>query len=77
MKITGSYSSIKFDLENGYVLKADGEMLVGGQFVVYKNSMKRWESPHEEDIVSEQDIQQIITKVEKMSNENTIKLIFE
>jgi hypothetical protein len=77
LKITGSYSSIKFDLENGYVLKADGEMLVGGQFVVYKNSMKRWESPHEEDIVSEQDIQQIITKVEKMSNENTIKLIFE
>lgn len=36
MKITGGSSYIKFDLENGYTLKAEGEMLVGGKFVVYK-----------------------------------------
>ncbi|MBC1571800.1 hypothetical protein HCJ25_09020 [Listeria sp. FSL L7-1426] len=45
MKITGNSSHVKFDLENGYVVKADGEMLVGGKFVVFKDSMKNWEPP--------------------------------
>ena len=29
MKITGSNNYVKFDLENGYVIKAEGEMLMG------------------------------------------------
>ena len=29
MKITGSMNYVKFDLENGYIIKAEGEMLVG------------------------------------------------
>lgn len=36
MKITGSMNYVKFDLENGYVIKAEGEVLVGRKFVVYK-----------------------------------------
>ena len=28
MKITGSMNYVKFDLENGYVVKAEGEMPV-------------------------------------------------
>ena len=28
MKITGSMNYVKFDLENGYIIKAEGEMLV-------------------------------------------------
>ncbi|WP_434777192.1 hypothetical protein [Neisseria sp. Ec49-e6-T10] len=44
MKITGTNSSIQFDLENGYILKAQGEILVGGKFVVYKDSINMWEN---------------------------------
>lgn len=29
MKSTGSMDYVKFDLENGYVIKAEGEMLAG------------------------------------------------
>ena len=47
MKITGSMNYVKFDLENGYVIKAEGEMLVGRRFVAYTDTMKAWESPHE------------------------------
>ena len=35
MKIAGSMNYVKFDLENGYVIKAEGEMLVGRKFVAY------------------------------------------
>lgn len=77
MKITGSNSYIKFDLENGYVLKADGEMLVGRKFVVYKDSMKSWEAPHENEEISDGQITDIIEQVKLSSNQNTVHIIFE
>ena len=77
MKITGSNSYIKFDLENGYVLKADGEMLVGRKFVVYKDSMKSWEAPHENEEISDGQIADIIEQVKLSSNQNTVHIIFE
>lgn len=77
MKITGSMSYIKFDMENGYVIKAEGEMLVGRQFVVYKDTMKHWEPPHDNEIISEEQINGIIEEVDRITNENTVKLIFE
>ena len=43
MKITGSMNYVKIDLGNGYVVKAEGEMLVGKKFVVYRDTMKFWE----------------------------------
>ncbi|KJQ71904.1 hypothetical protein TZ93_01696 [Streptococcus mitis] len=35
MKISGTRSIITFDYENGYVLKAKGELLTDGSFTVY------------------------------------------
>lgn len=77
MKITGSNSYVKIDLENGYVVKADGEMLVGGRFVAYKDTMQRWEEPHEDEKLSENDIKDIIRQVEENTNENTVQISFE
>lgn len=77
MKITGSNSYVKFDLENGYVVKAEGEMLVGGKFVVFKDSMKNWEPPHENEALSESEIQDIINQVQQSMNENTVQISFE
>jgi hypothetical protein len=56
MKITGSMDYVKIDLENGYVLKAEGEMLLGRKFVVYKDTMKNWEPPHENEELCEEHI---------------------
>jgi len=77
MKITGSSSYIKFDLENGYVLKADGEMLIGKKFVVYKDSMKAWEPPHQDEKITEEQVIDIIDQVERNINENTVQIVFE
>lgn len=76
MKITGSRDYVKFDLENGYVVKAEGEMLIGRRFVVYKNTMK-FETPHEKEKITLSQIEGIINEVQKNTNENTVQLIFE
>ena len=77
MKITGSMNYVKFDLENGYVLKAEGEMLVGHKFVVYKDTMKFWEKPHEKEGVTEEQKEAIIRNVINSMNDSTVQIIFE
>lgn len=77
MKVTGSRSYVKFNLENGYVVKAEGEMLVGRRFVVFTDTMKFWEAPHEKEEVTPSQIEEIIKEVQRQTNENTVQLIFE
>ena len=77
MKITGSMNYVKFDLENGYIIKAEGEMLVGRKFVVYTDTMKTWEPPHENEKLSKEQIEEIIREVQESMNENTVQIIFE
>lgn len=77
MKIRGSRSYVTFDLENGYRIKATGEMLTKGIFLVYKDSMKEWEIPHDKEEVSENQIQEIIQQVKQNTKENSVQLIFE
>lgn len=77
MKITGSSSHVKFDLENGYAVKADGEMLVGGKFVAFKDSMTNWEPPYEDRKLSEDEVQEVIRQVKQNTNENTVQISFE
>ena len=77
MIIAGSMNYVKFDLENGYVIKAEGEMLVGRKFVAYMDTMKTWEPPHENEKISKEQIERIIQEVQKSMNENTVQIIFE
>ncbi|SCY74980.1 Imm74 family immunity protein [Butyrivibrio sp. INlla14] len=77
MKIRGGRDYIKFDLENGYIVKAEGEMLIGGKFVVYKNTMKAWEPPHENEEFCEKDIEGIIAEVQRITTKDTVQLVFE
>ena len=77
MKITGSNSYIKFDLETGYVIKGEGERLAGGKFVVYKDSMNSWEPPHEDEKITNEQKLMIIEQVKKSINKNTVQIVFE
>lgn len=65
MKITGGMNYVKIDLGNGYVVKAEGEMLVGKKFVVYRDTMKFWEPPHEHEELLEEQIESIIQEVQR------------
>lgn len=77
MKITGSSSYVRFDFENGYSVVAQSEKLIGQEFLVYLNTMKKWESPHENEELTDTHIQEIIRAVKSQTNENTLKVTFE
>lgn len=77
MKITGGRNYVKFDMENGYIMRAEGEMLLGKKFVVYKDTMQTWEVPHEKEVISEEQKEKIIQEVMNNMNENTVQIIFE
>ena len=77
MKITGSMNYVKFDLENGYVVKAKGEMLIGKKFVAYRYTMKFSEPPHENEELLEEQIESILQEVQRNMNENTVQIVFE
>ncbi|WP_242236920.1 Imm74 family immunity protein [Streptococcus acidominimus] len=76
MKISGTRSSITFDLENGYILKAQGELLVNNRFAVYKDSMNSWEPPFDTILVTQQDVENIINEVKNTENEQTVHIEF-
>ena len=75
MKITGTRSTITFDLENGFLLRAQGE-LINKKFVVYKDSMTHWEPPHENLPITPREIDNIINMTKKMESDQTIRLDF-
>ena len=52
-------------------------MLVGRKFVVYLDTMKTWESPHESEKIGKEQIERIIYEVKKSMNENTVQIVFE
>ena len=77
MKISGGRNYVKFDLENGDIVKAEGEILLGRKFVVYKATMKYLAGFHKGEKLSSEQIQDIIFEVQRMTNENTVQLVFE
>lgn len=77
MKVTGTRSQVWFDLENGYIAKASGELLVGGVFVVETSTMKFWEPPHEREAITPSQIEMIVSEVRRLTNKNTAQIIFE
>lgn len=77
MKVTGGRDYIKFDLGNGYVAKASGELLAGSTFVVETSTMKFWEPPHQNEAILPSQIEMIKNEVCQIMNENTAQIIFE
>lgn len=60
--IRGGRDYIKITYDNGYVMKAYGELEIGG-FVVYKSSINGWQPPHDTEEFSEKDREKIILDV--------------
>jgi len=73
MKIGMTRGDITFDLENGYSVTALGEMLMGGRFDVYTETMKFWDKPHDNEAVTDEQIGQIIAAADReMENSYTL-----
>ena len=76
MKISGTRSIITFDYENGYVLKAEGELLTDNSFLVYRSSMQNWEPPYNHIRISQKEIDKLIEEVNSMTTEQTVLIEF-
>ena len=76
MKISGTRSIITFDYENGYVLKAEGELLTDGSFTVYRSSIQNWELPYNHIRISQKEIDKLIEEVNSMTTEQTVLIEF-
>lgn len=75
MKITGTMPYIKVEID-GKVVKIGGEKIIGG-FGAYKNTIKRWESPYDNEIIDEKKKQEIIDKVINKTENSHLVITFE
>ncbi len=75
MKITGTMSYIKVEIE-GKTVKIEGEKVIGG-FIAFKNTIKNWEPPYENEIIDEKLKQEIIQKVSDKTKNSHLVITFE
>lgn len=75
--IRGSIFDVRVTYDNGYTVKINGELLPGSKFIAYKKSIKAWEAPHEDEILSEEMTNKLINDVEKRNLPGTVTIIFE
>lgn len=75
LNITGTSSYIKIEYNNK-IVKAQGEMIVGG-FIAYKNTMVSWEPPHQNEKFNQEIRDTIINKVINYCKGKEFKVIFE
>lgn len=76
-QIKGGWNYLTLEYENGYAMKAYGELRPGAVFLVYKSSMKDWLPPRENDVVDEKVIAAIIKEVTDSYEEGQVKILFE
>ena len=75
MNITGTMSYIKVEIE-GKTVKIQGEKVIGG-FIAFKNTIKNWEPPYENEIIDEKLKQEIIQKVSDKTKNSHLVITFE
>lgn len=75
MKITGTMSYIKVEI-NGRIVKIEGEKIIGG-FIAFKNTIKNWEPPYENEVIDEKLKQEIIIKVTDETKNSHLVITFE
>lgn len=76
MKISGTRSIITFDYENGYVLKAEGELLTDGSFTVYRSSIQNWELSFNHIRITQIELDKLVEEVQSLMTEQTIQIEF-
>lgn len=61
VKITGTMSYIKIHID-GKVVKIEGEKVIGG-FVAFKNTIKNWKQPYDNEVIDDKLKQEIKYRV--------------
>lgn len=75
--IRGGMFDVKITYDNGYVIKVGGELFPGATFIAYKSSIKKWESPHDDESLTPDMVAKLIADVEKTYSPGKVKIKFE
>lgn len=75
MKITGTMSYIKVEVD-GRIVKIEGEKVIGG-FIAFKNTIKNWEPPYENEVIDEKLKHEIISKITYETKNSHLVITFE
>ncbi|MFT4146920.1 MAG: Imm74 family immunity protein [Mobilitalea sp.] len=75
MILGGTNSYVRVEL-NGKIVKIEGELLANG-FLAYKNTIRKWESPHENEVIDQATKDLIIQHVLEESQKANFKIEFE
>ena len=75
MKITGTRSYIKVEI-NGKTVKIEGEKIIGG-FIAFKNTIRNWEPPYENEVIDENVKQEIMKRVTDETKNSHLEINFE
>ena len=76
MKISGTSGNVTFDYENGYVLKAEGELLTDGSFIVHRSSIQNWEPTYNHILITQNEIDKLVEEVNSRMREQSIQIEF-
>lgn len=74
--IRGSNTEITITYDNGYVLKADGELTSDRTFSVYKSSVTHWEPPHAQEPFTMNDALKIVEDVKARRSSDKVRVEF-
>lgn len=75
--IRGGMFYVTVTYDNGYVIKVSGELFPGATFIAYKSSIKNWEPPHEQEILTKEMVNKLIADVEKKNSPDKVIIRFE
>ncbi|NLE25068.1 MAG: hypothetical protein GX625_06965 [Clostridiaceae bacterium] len=70
---TSSYVRVEF---NGKIVKIEGELLSNG-FLAYRNTIRKWEVPHENEIIDNKTQNLIVEHVLEEAEKANFKIEFE
>lgn len=61
--IRGGMFYVTITYDNGYTIKVGGELMPGATFIAYKSSIKRWEPPYDNEILTPKMKEKLINDV--------------
>ncbi len=76
MKVTGTRSNMKVELDDGKIAIFTGELVLDG-FWADKNSVSKWESPYEDIPFTEKDLINIMYLIEEKNKISKLKVWFD
>lgn len=75
--IRGSMYYVTITYDNGYVIKVSGELFPGANFIAYKSSIKKWEAPHDEEVLTHEMKVKLIADVMASNAPDKVNIRFE